>query len=175
MPDIAGFKDTTSFSHLSGQSILRWWSADWFQPIAKIGRTGSDAWPLISADGDTAVQIGKDAFGNEVPEHFYDDASYKDRLAELSQGPAENDPRRLPYDQKIPAAELARANEIASKSKLRKTFVSNFTALADGELILYVNDAIAAVPFFNTIEGFYRNNSGSAKVTVKLLSAAPPS
>jgi hypothetical protein len=174
MPDIAGFKDV-SLRHLSGQFILRWWTADWFQPIAKIGRTGSDAWPLISADGDTAVQIGKDLFGNPVPENFHDDASYKDRLAELSRGLAKDDPSRLAYNQKIPPAELARANEIESRYKLRRTFISEFTAPADGELMLYVNDAIAAVPFFGTIEGFYENNSGSAKVTVKLLSAAPSS
>ncbi len=90
-------------------------------------------------------------------------------------GLAKDDPSRLAYNQKIPPAELARANEIESRYKLRRTFISEFTAPADGELILYVNDAIAAVPFFKTIEGFYENNSGSGKVTVKLLSAAPSS
>jgi hypothetical protein len=77
----------------------------------------------------------------------------------------------LAYDQKIPAAELAAANAIESKYKLRRTFISRFTAPADGELILYVNDAIAALPLIGTFDGFYANNTGTAKVTLKLLSA----
>jgi hypothetical protein len=36
MTDIAGFKDA-SLRHLPAQFILRWWTADWFQPIAKVG------------------------------------------------------------------------------------------------------------------------------------------
>jgi Uncharacterized alpha/beta hydrolase domain (DUF2235) len=170
--DIAGFKDT-SLRHIPAQFILRWWTADWFQPIAKVGRTGNDAWPLISADGDTALPIGRDASGKDIPKHFYEDSNYKDRLAELNRGAAENDPSRLRYYSKIPAAELARANEIESKYGLRKKFVSRFTAPADGELFLYVNDAIAAIPFVSTFDGFYANNSGRAKITLKLLSAIP--
>jgi hypothetical protein len=170
MTDIAGFRDK-SFRHLSAQFILRWWTADWFQPIAKIGRTGSDAWPLISADGDTALPIGIDASGKQIPQHFYEDPSYKDRLPELKRGLAADDPSRLPYYSKIPASELATANEIESRYNLRRKFISRFTAPADGELMLYVNDAIAAIPFVRTIKGFYANNSGSAKVTLKLLSA----
>jgi hypothetical protein len=170
MTDIAGFKDT-SLRHLSAQFVLRWWTADWFQPIAKIGRTGSDAWPLISADGDTALPVGSDASGKPIPKDFYEDPSYKNRLAELNRGPSENDPSRLTYYSKIPASELATANEIESKYTLRKKFISRFTAPADGELMLYVNDAIAGFPFVRTIEGFYANNSGSAKITLKLLSA----
>jgi uncharacterized protein (DUF2235 family) len=117
MTDIAGFKDPLSWRHGPTQFVLRWWTADWFQPVAKIGPTGSDTWPLESADGDTALPAGTDA------------------------------------------------------SKLRKTLVSRFTATADGELMLYVNDAIVAIPFVETIKTFYANNSGTAKVTLKRLSA----
>ncbi|MFZ0151418.1 MAG: hypothetical protein WAM72_24350 [Xanthobacteraceae bacterium] len=93
MTDIAGFKDA-SLRHLPAQFILRWWTADWFQPIAKVGRTGNDEWPLISADGDTAPPSGRDTSGKEIPRHFYEDPSCKDRLAEFNRGPAENDPSR---------------------------------------------------------------------------------
>ncbi len=55
---------------------------------------------------------------------------------------------------------------------LRKTFVSQFVAPASGELFLYLNDAIAAVPFGPTVTRFYKNNSGSAKVVVERV--APP-
>ncbi|WP_298257304.1 DUF2235 domain-containing protein [Bradyrhizobium sp.] len=172
MTDVAGFKDA-SFRRLSAQFILRWWTADWFQPIAKVGRTGSDAWPLISADGDTALPIGTDRLGNRIPEHFYDDPSYKDRLSELREGPSESDPSRIPYSSKIPASELATANAIDLKYALRRKFVSRFTSPEDGELMLYVNDAIAAIPFVGTFDGFYRNNSGRATITLKRLSVAP--
>ena len=173
MTDIAGFKDM-SFRHLLTWPIRRWWSAEWFQPIAKIGRTGSDAWPLISADGDTAIPTGQDAAGNTMPKRFYQDGDYAARLKELSSGEAKDDPSRLWPSQKIPKAELAAAEKIRAKYTLRKTYVSNFTARSDGELILYVNDAIAAIPFLRPYKGFYGNNAGVAKVTIKRLVAAPP-
>ncbi|HXO68152.1 MAG TPA: DUF2235 domain-containing protein, partial [Bradyrhizobium sp.] len=173
MTDIAGFKDI-SWRHLLAWPIRRWWSADWFQPIAKIGRTGSDAWLLISADGDTAIPTGQDAAGNRMPTRFYEDSDYAARLKELNSAAAGNDPSRLEVSQKIPQAELPAAEKIRAKYKLRKTYVSNFTARSDGELILYVNDAIAAVPFLRPYKGFYDNNTGKAKVTIKRLVAAPP-
>ena len=46
---------------------------------------------------------------------------------------------------KIPNLERAAANGIREKYKdLRKIFVSQFVAKADGEMFLYLNDAIAA-------------------------------
>jgi hypothetical protein len=173
MTDIAGFKDI-SWVHLVTWPIRRWWSADWFQPIAKIGRTGSDAWALISADGDTAIPTGQDAAGNKMPKRFYEHDDYAARLKELSSGEAKDDPSRLWLSQKIPEAELAAAEKIRAKYTLRKTYVSNFTARSDGELILYVNDAIAAIPFLRPYKGFYDNNTGMAKVTIKRLVAPPP-
>ncbi|MEA2890741.1 MAG: hypothetical protein QOI05_1534 [Bradyrhizobium sp.] len=173
MTDIAGFKDI-SWGHLVTWPIRRWWSADWFQPIAKIGRTGSDAWPLISADGDTAIPTGQDAAGNPMPKLFYEDDDYAARLKELSSGNAKDDPSRLWPSQKIPPTELPAAEKIRAKYTLRKTYVSNFTARSDGELILYVNDAIAAVPLLRPYKGFYDNNTGKAKVTIRRLAAPPP-
>jgi hypothetical protein len=56
-------------------------------------------------------------------------------------------------------------------SPLRKIYVSQFAAPETGELFLYVNDAIAAVPFGPTIACFYDNNRGSAKVVIKAIPA----
>lgn len=174
MTDIAGFKDV-SWRHLLAWPIRRWWTADWFQPIAKIGRTGSEAWALLSADGDTAIEAGRDITGRKIPKHFYEDEDYAARLMELKGGEAAKDPSRLAVSQKIPDAELPAATKIRAKYKLGKTYISNFTARSDGELILYVNDAIAAIPFWKTITSFYDNNTGKAKVTIKRLVAPPPS
>jgi hypothetical protein len=171
MTDIAGFKDV-SWRHLLALPIRRWWSADWFQPIARIGNTGIDAWPLISADGDTAIPTGQDAAGNDMPKYFYEEEGYADRLKKLKG--TNEDPSRLDIDRPIPPTELQAAKDIRAKYTLRKTYVSNFTARSDGELFLYVNDAIAALPFW-TYKGFYANNTGNAKVTIKRLVSPPPS
>jgi hypothetical protein len=173
MTDIAGFKDV-SWRHLLAWPIRRWWTADWFQPIARIGRTGSDAWPLISADGDTAIEAGKDIAGKKIPRHFYEDGDYAARLKELNSGATGENPGRLAVSEKIPDTELRAAKKIRGKYQLRKTYVSNFTPRSDGELILYVNDAIAAIPFGKIFTWFYADNTGKAKVTIKRLVAPPP-
>ncbi len=165
MTDIAGFKDV-SWRHFVAWPIRRWLSADWFQPIARIGRTGIDTWALDSADGDMALPAGTDTAGDHFPKNFYKDDSYKERLQQLGGGSAEDDPSRLASNQKIPATELAKATEIWNKHKFRKIYASNFAAHSDGELILYVNDAIAAIPFWKTITRFYDNNTGKAKITI---------
>ena len=50
----------------------------------------------------------------------------------------------------------------------RLSLVSEFTARANGEMFLFVNDAID-LPFWN----FYENNRGTAKVKVKALDWDP--
>jgi uncharacterized protein (DUF2235 family) len=167
MTDIAGFRDL-SLRHLLALSVRRWWSADWFQPIARIGAAGDEEWPLQSIDGAEALNVGVGADGNPVPIRFYDAPEYASRLKELQDGEPKSDPSRLSGCQKIPDSELATAQSIRRKQQnLRTTYVSQFTAPDNGELFLYVNDAIAAVPFVPTIECFYVNNSGTAKVTIE--------
>ena len=40
----------------------------------------------------------------------------------------------------------------------------------------FSNDAIAAIPFRKeTIDGFYKNNTGTAKITIKHVVSPPPS
>jgi hypothetical protein len=189
MTDIAGFKDA-SWRHLLAWPIRRWWSADWFQPIARNGSTGTDAWPLISTDGDTAIPTGQDAAGDTMPKHFYqftgkqdkatgvvkdDPDNYAPRLKELNGRADKNeDPSRMSADRPIPKDELPAAEKIRAKYSLRNSYVSDFTARSDGELFLYVNDAIAAIPFWKTFTCFYDNNTGKAKVTIKHLVSSPP-
>ncbi|MDR3465184.1 MAG: DUF2235 domain-containing protein [Xanthobacteraceae bacterium] len=172
MTDIAGFKDT-SWRHASGWFIRRLWIADWFQPVARIGSTGDDVWPLVSVDGDAAIPAGHDVDGNPIPRNFHDAPAYAARLAELRATDPDNDPSRLAVGRKIPPSEVAAANAIRESFKPRKRLVSTFTAGDDGELFLYLNDAIAAIPFGRTITAFYDNNSGRAKITVQQV-ASPP-
>ncbi len=81
------------------------WSANWFQPIVRIGDVGNVEGPL------------------EPP----DDAAPTDR------------------------------------DSLR----ARITAEADGELFLYVNDAVISVP--GSVDTFMKNNSGTASVKVRRL------
>ena len=69
-----------------------------------------------------------------------------------------------------PAISVRAANRIG-------TLISDITADANGELFLYVNDAVLTLPGLTDM--FYKNNSGKAKVTVTRVMAdeiipAPP-
>ena len=111
-----------------------------------------------------------------MPKRFYEDVDYAARRKELNGRKDHNeDPTRLDTDRPIPPTELPAAANIRSKYQLRKIYASSFTAKSDGELFLYVNDAIIAIPFWGkTFDGFYKNNTGRAKVTIKRLVAPPP-
>jgi hypothetical protein len=70
----------------------------------------------------------------------------------------------------LPAPEEFKKKQLDCEARDPKRFrpnrvlISDITADATGELFLYVNDAILTVPGLTDV--FYRNNSGSAKVTV---------
>lgn len=173
MTDIAGFRDL-SLRHLTTKPILRWWSADWFQPIARIGVGGTAEWPLVAVDGDEALDVGVDVHNQPRPIHFYKAPEYASRLTELQRGDAKADPSRLSACDKIPEGELLAAQGIRKRQNLRTTYVSQFVASDNGELFLFVNDAIMAIPFAPTIECFYTNNTGKAKVTIERTPAPKP-
>jgi hypothetical protein len=48
-----------------------------------------------------------------------------------------------------------------------QAYRARFTADRGGELFLYVNDAVIGLPWVS--DAYYKNNKGSAKVTVRLL------
>jgi uncharacterized protein (DUF2235 family) len=173
MVDIAGFRDFSA-RHLISLPIRRWWAADWFQPIARIGVTGNVEWPLEAVDGAEAPAVGRDAAGNPIPARFHEAEEYRSRLAALNQDKSQANPRRLRRCEKIPETELPAAQAIYRARNLRTTYVSQFQAEATGELFLYLNDAIAAIPFGRTIECFYANNSGVATVTIERADVPKP-
>jgi hypothetical protein len=165
--DINGFRDN-SIRHTVAWPILRWWSADWFQLIGRIGPQAHDSWALTSDNGDKAVRVGQDRSGRNMPVRFFEATSYAARLKELTVGDSGLDPSRLAVEQPIPNSELKAAADIWRSYDLRDTLVTEFTAPASGELFLFVNDALIGTS--STYFGFYKNNSGTATVTVKELS-----
>jgi len=86
--------------------LRRWWTQDWFKPIAQIGKFGNDQYVLNQTD-------------------------------------------------KVAVPDSA------------KTVVTDITARSDGELFLFVNDAVAMIP--GGLSFFYDNNDGTATLKVESL------
>jgi len=146
MTDVAGFSDG-GIRHLLALPIRRWWSAAWFQPIARVNTAGNTEWPLQALDGTEAPELIEHAVVAESDGSLCNKLDGKDLATTLA----------------------AREHE----TKLRTTFVSQFVAPASGELFLYLNDAIAAIPFGPTTTCFYDNNFGRAKVIVQPVPLPP--
>ena len=50
---------------------------------------------------------------------------------------------------------------------------ADFVAGASGEVFLYVNDAAQILPFLGPLGSFYKNNSGTAKITLQRMPLPP--
>jgi hypothetical protein len=141
--DVIGFP-TDSLRHGSARPLTRWWHQDWFKPVARIGRFGNDEYVL-----------------NPI-----DDVAPYDRpgcLAALHLAPGL--PIRTPIGD-----DLAHAiNQCAPTPADRLVLHSEIKAKSDGEMFLYVNDAIAVIPGFTHM--FFDNNSGSATIRVDRLTS----
>lgn len=170
MSDIAGFQDS-SWRHALGLPFRRWWSADWFQPIARIGSVGDIQWKLESIIGDKALPAGTDRAGSSFDARFFTDPLFKARLSEINMN-NEIDPRRTSGAYRIPDKDMPLAAKIRDQHKFQNEYVSEFVAPAEGELFLYINDVLMCAPW-GPISYYYKNNRGSATVSV-LMHDNPP-
>lgn len=137
--DPAGFAGTDP-KHLSAAVLKRSWAAHRFAPILRVGRLGLDEFPM------TAVCPG-DA---ECESQTYEKPKV-DGLPIFSPIPP-NVAQRLVDDFPHPAAP-------------RKATL-DFVAEHDGELYLYVNDALLPWPPSGGVWPFYRNNTGGGRLKV---------
>ena len=55
-----------------------------------------------------------------------------------------------------------------------ESYAAEFTATRDGEVFLFVNDALGAIPFWGPVEGAYANNRGLAAVAIISIDYALP-
>ncbi len=140
---VTGFK-SSALLYMLAAPLRRWWSGDWFQPVARIGESGTVEWLLYPADGGAPPELPR----SRTPKLRWRDVF--DLRAIQNKAPSQD------------------SDAAAKLPDIRRRFVATFTAQGTGELFLFVNDVLAAVPFGPTIYGFYLNNSGSANVTVKL-------
>ncbi|MCJ2110267.1 DUF2235 domain-containing protein [Methylobacterium sp. E-025] len=170
----AGFAGST-LPYVLALPLRRNPEADWLQPIARIGlrdatefalkfdggaEAGLPAWNGVDSRGDVQSWNGR-----RLP------ASIRGSDAPVEPARARGcrlDLRSL--SDKLPSSMLAKAEDFHAKlQRLPTTYLSEFVAKADGELFLFVNDAIVGVPYFDTCHWFYDNNRGSAVVRVKKL------
>jgi uncharacterized protein (DUF2235 family) len=143
---------------------LRRWisSAAWYQPIARIGENADAELPLQEIDGATADVLPR-------PRDPTDRDNKSKYPVEI--GDASNELKQLKFGwfEPIPDSALPAAQNVWRQQQLSSRLVADFTAAASGELFLYVNDAIQMVPFVGPFDSFYRNNSGTAVVTVQRM------
>jgi len=132
--------------HKAAAPLTRRWGAKWLQPIARIGALGNDEYPLEPIDDVAAWPLPQ----------------------------CDRDTQRGPWKpirdkiEKPLADELMRCNPTPpDRVELR----SVFTARSTGELFVYVNDAVWAIP--RLADMFVANNSGTATLTVRRLPASP--
>jgi uncharacterized protein (DUF2235 family) len=141
--DVTGFP-TDSSRHWSARLLTRWWNQPWFKPIARIGRFGNDEYVLDPID-DIAPLVRPRCL----------DALHM--------------PSNLPIGTKIDETLAEQINDCEPVPNDRKILNSVIKANSDGELFLYVNDAVISIPGYGT--QFFDNNSGTATVRVVRLTS----
>jgi hypothetical protein len=144
--DVAGFAAQRMRQYMASP-LKRWWRESWFQPVARIGEVGNYEHVLRP---DAPLPSG----------HFEGCRPPQEELSGFAA--IKNTPLPAPEDYKKQQLDC----EARAPSRFRPTrvLISDITADATGELFLYVNDAILTFPGLTDV--FYRNNSGTAKVTV---------
>jgi len=176
MTGVNGFKLSQMIPFLP---VRRWYRADWFQPVARIGANGDAELVLRDLNGLPADELPRprDPAGRESGRKKAKQKTYPVRLDDDNELAAENVLRAglsgFGLFEPIPKAELAAAAEVWRKQGLANLMVADFTAEESGELFLYVNDAIQLIPFLGPFDLYYKNNSGSAQVTLQRVPLPP--
>ena len=190
MADVGEFESDNLLRKFFKRPLLRWPSAGWFQPIARIGDTGDVEWPLAANDGSGPIAPDNRSCMRR-PMSYLDSLEFceglrrdacdekRARFSSEIEFPLAGwwifgSTSQLPPDEAETKAWLAneedwRGGATGQKclsSYPRKTLVSDFVAQRTGELFLFVNDAIPLFPFEWDKDTHYHNNRGSARVTL---------
>jgi len=173
MSGVNGFK-LYNWSHLAAWPLRRWYKADWFQPVLRIGPKGDAEFPLEEINAMPGDELPRPL----KPTDPEDTDKRPIRVEETDEGKANGDLVRaltnLKSDEPIPNALLPAARDIWRRQGLANQMVADFVAAESGEVFLYVNDAAQILPFLGPLKLFYKNNSGTALVTVQRVPLPPP-
>jgi len=168
MSGVNGFK-LYDLAHVAGLPLRRWYRADWFQPVLRIGANG---------DAELALQEINVMPADDLPRRLNpidreDRHERPIRVEETDEGKTNGElvrtSKNLKVEEPIPDDLLPAARQIWRKQGLADQMVADFVAAESGEVFLYVNDAVQVLPFFGPLERFYNNNSGAAKVTLQRM------
>lgn len=194
MTDVGGFENDSFLRKFLKTPFLRWPSAGWFQPIARIGPTGDVEWPLAANDGSGPIpadsqpckQMPKSYI--ETPEFCDPNDKSRDCKKERKDQNAVMNTWLIGASPPLPEKEPKSAKawmktkgswhpliggEIECQSSYpRTTLVSDFVAQKTGELFLFVNDAMPLL--FLPNDTHYKNNRGSATITLMRAPLFPP-
>jgi hypothetical protein len=132
---------------VSATPLKRWWGQNWFKPIARIGEIGNDEYVLEPPDPFEAHSYFSCPAVGRATDGKGVRAKIRDDVAQ----------------------ELMNC---APTPDGRKTVSAEIKARSTGELFLYVNDAVLMLP--GQVDEFFSNNTGSGKVEVERIGAAPP-
>jgi uncharacterized protein (DUF2235 family) len=172
MSGVNGYK-LNDFAHIAGLPLRRWYKADWFQPVLRIGAPGDAELPLEAINVMPADELPRPR--NPITPD--DKQTLPVRVQETDDFKSNSDAVRrlskLKCDEPIPADLLPAAQQVWRKQGLTERMVAEFVAGASGEVFLYVNDAAQIFPFLGALRLFYKNNSGAAQVTLQRM-ALPP-
>jgi uncharacterized protein (DUF2235 family) len=141
--DVRGFP-TDRVRHYVALPLKRWWTKNWFQPIARVGRKGNYDYSL-------------------EPELPLPDVPLRSCDASTEPGSKVSDPASPATRE---AVRYCGGRILIPARKL----VAEFTPRTGGELFMYVNDALLLWP--QRIDEFYRNNSGTARVVISPVLAS---
>ena len=148
--DVAGFT-ADSMRHYMASPLKRWWRENWFQPIARIGDVGNYEHVLQPAAPLPVVPFEQCRPKEEKRPSWWEAI------------------RDIPSPATAEFKNAQLACEAPKDIRPNRTLISDITADATGELFLYVNDAVLTLPGWTDV--FYKNNSGTAKVTVTRILA----
>ncbi len=135
--DVRGFP-TDRIHHYVALPLKRWWTKNWFQPVARVGRKGNFEYAL-------------------EPDQPLPDVPLRSCDAPTEPGSKVSDPASAATRQVV---KYCGGRILVPSRKL----VAEFTPRIGGELFVYVNNALLLWP--QKPDLFYRNNSGTARVII---------
>ncbi|MCK1477246.1 DUF2235 domain-containing protein [Bradyrhizobium sp. 197] len=192
MTGVNGFQ-TYENHHYLALPTRRLPGADWFQPVVRVGEKGLNDQPLLAVNAMSADELPRRIDPTLPEENARDEPKnrYPVRIENTEESGTVDATKltKLKADiatigtfDALPPDETAR--KLWDTQKLADRMVAEFIAPDSGELFFYVNDAVQIYPgflrwlvpakdadYFGPDEQYYKNNSGTARITVQRLPA----
>jgi uncharacterized protein (DUF2235 family) len=191
---VNGFQ-TYENHHYLALPTRRLLGADWFQPVVRVGEKGLNDQPLQAVNVMPADELPRRIDPTLPAEKAQDEPKnrYPVRIENIEESGTDDatkltklkaDIAKMGTFDALPPDETAR--KLWDTQERADRLVAEFIAPDSGELFFYVNDAVQIYPgflrwlvpakyadYFGSDEQYYKNNSGTARITVQRLPAPP--